>query len=190
MRVKWGNWVLHPVVMYEDFLIFAALEGGTDVQTELFGVTATCDADDIWEIGKYTNTIPEASDTVPKANGIASAGSAYEYARADHTHPSEVFVCTFTFSNYKCLCNKTFNEIKTAYEAGKICIAKYQSDIYYLNGVSDTELKFYSAYPNGGSQVTMNNKTENNMQTFYLSDWFTPKARKVTLTTSGWSNNQ
>ena len=58
VRVKWGDWVLHPVVMYEDLLAFAAFEGGTDVPTELFSVTATCDADDVWEIGKYTNSIP------------------------------------------------------------------------------------------------------------------------------------
>ena len=89
VRVKWGNWVLHPVIMYENLLAFAAFEGGTDVPTELYGVTATCDADDVWEIGKYTNSIPEASDTVPKANGTASAGSAYEYARGDHVHPSD-----------------------------------------------------------------------------------------------------
>ena len=115
---------------------------------------------------------------------------------------SEVFVCTITYSNSAFTCDKTFNEIKSAFDAGKVCIAKYiensqqayicyltyktegrgKINLYFTNilNKTDSDFKRYKIIISNTNSVTL---TSEDISTI-------PTARKVTLTTSGWSNNQ
>ena len=92
VQAKWNSWILDLVDIGNDYARFAACTGGADAQEELHTVMAYCAGEegaDYWEIGDWTNTILEASTTVPKAPGTASAGSESAYARGDHVHPKQ-----------------------------------------------------------------------------------------------------
>lgn len=75
-------------------------------------------------VGLYENNlsvprkqdVPAASTTKPKAPGTAATGESELYSRADHVHPSEVFVATYGTT--------THEEIKAAYDAGKVVLCR------------------------------------------------------------------
>ena len=91
VSAKWGNFSLRLVEIEESrAAYFSTFEGGTDVQVEIYNVTAYCGTNNQWEIGYYVNEIPFASDVIPKAPGIAKAGILGEFARGDHVHPREL----------------------------------------------------------------------------------------------------
>ena len=112
---------------------------------------------------------------------------------------NEIFVCTVTGNNTNgYICDKTFAEISKAYNAGKICIAEYSGHICYLMDHQRAQVleTFYfsniSDATNSDSKrykITINNYNNKTTVTQYSMSAI-PTARKVTLTTSGWSNNQ
>lgn len=60
--------------------------------------------------------VPAASTTEPKAPGTAAPGESELYSRADHVHPSEVFIAIYGTTTYE--------EIKAAYDAGKVVLCR------------------------------------------------------------------
>lgn len=90
VSAKWGNFSLRLVEIEEGAsLYFSTFEGGTDVQVEIYNVTACCSPNNQWELGYYMNEIPFASDAIPKEPGTAKAGILGEFARGDHVHPKQ-----------------------------------------------------------------------------------------------------
>lgn len=66
--------------------------------------------------------------------GGGSVGTSTTYARGDHIHPSEVFICHIQKNSSTDLaCDRTYAEIVAAYTAGKICIARLNNSCLYLN---------------------------------------------------------
>lgn len=92
IRAKWGSWILDLVSITNDTATFAVCRGDADTETEVNSVTAVCTGDitSSWVIGSYMNTIPVASNILPKAPGTAAAGNSIAYARANHVHPREL----------------------------------------------------------------------------------------------------
>ena len=139
------------------------------------------------------NIIPikniDPSTTTPLAPTEAgSIGTSTVYARGDHSHPSEVFICNITQSDYTYTCVKTLNEIQAAYNSGKICIAKNNQHNYYLASISVQGITFITIEDKKSCQFSIRSgNTVNYSETTLATP---PNARKVTLTTSGWSNNQ
>ena len=87
---KWGNFSLRLVEIEEGAsAYFSTFEGASDVQVEIYNVTAYCTNGNDWELGYWQNEIPFASDAIPKAPGIAKAGILGEFARGDHVHPKQ-----------------------------------------------------------------------------------------------------
>ena len=101
---------------------------------------------------------------------------------------SEVFVCTFTQSGSTYTCDKTFDEIQEAYTIGKVCIAKYSYYAYYLEYAYIYGLVF--CHTRGTTQEEFTLGQDNTITHVQRTLSTPPTARKVTLTTSGWSNNQ
>lgn len=152
------------------------------------------------------NIIPirniDPSTTTPTAPTEAGAvGTSTEYARGDHSHPSEVFWCTVTgdvmSENYSC--DKTYAEIVAAYNAGKICIVKYgglvfQLDAVKLAGLGTKYVIFKSSVDSsspssGSSGVVVLTVTSTNTVT--VEDEIVsklPNATKITLTVAGWDS--
>lgn len=101
---------------------------------------------------------------------------------------AKTFVGIITYSNSKFICDKTFSQIQQAYNAGQTCILKYNYDIYYLVTITSSEIEFCH------SNITIQDKFifNSNSNITYRSTLLSalPTARKITLTTSGWSNNQ
>ena len=133
--------------------------------------------------------VPQPSNKNPLASGAtASAGTSTEYARGDHNHPSEVFICNITQSGSTYTCDKTLSEIQAAYNSGKICIAKNNQHNYYLASISVQGMTFITIEDKKSCQFSIrSDNTVNYSETTLATP---PNARKVTLTTSGWSNNQ
>lgn len=66
--------------------------------------------------------------------GGGSVGTSTTYARGDHIHPSEVFICHIQKNSSTDLaCDRTYAEMVAAYTAGKICIARLNNSCLYLN---------------------------------------------------------
>ena len=92
VQATWNGQILDLVGIGSDYAKFAMCAGGTDAKDELNTVTAYCtpqDGADYWEIGTWSNSIPEVSTIVPKAPGTASVGTSWLYARGDHVHPKQ-----------------------------------------------------------------------------------------------------
>lgn len=151
------------------------------------------------------NIIPirniDPSTTTPLAPTEAgSVGTSTAYARGDHSHPSEVFWCTVTgdvmSEDYSC--DKTYAEIVAAYNAGKICIAKYGGIVFQLANVklagSGTKYIIFrssvsSSSTSKPSVVMMFKITSTNTVT--VEDEIVsklPNATKITLTVAGWDS--
>lgn len=135
---------------------------------------------------------PQPSTTTPLApTEVGSVGTSTAYARGDHSHPNEVFWCTVTgndTSGYTC--DKTQTEILAAYNAGKVCVAKYGTYMYYLQFAGSEVLNFYNNNASGFDILQFNIYKGINIYEDTFESLFAPQATKVTLTTSGWSNNQ
>ena len=152
------------------------------------------------------NIIPvrnvDPSTTTPSAPTEAgSVGTSTAYARGDHSHPSEVFRCTVTgdvmLEEYSC--DKTYAEIVAAYNAGKICIAKYGDIVFQfanakLAGLGTKYVIFKSSVASsstssGSSGVVVLTVTSTNTVT--VKDEIVsklPNATKITLTVAGWNS--
>ena len=140
----------------------------------------------------------DPSTTTPLAPTEAgSVGTSTAYARGDHSHPSEVFWCTVTnvgTSSYTC--DKTYAEIAAAYNAGKICIAKYGGIVFQLANVkpagSGTKYVIFKssiASSSTSSGVVVLTITSTNIVT--VEDEIVsklPDATKITLTVAGWDS--
>lgn len=142
------------------------------------------------------------STTTPLAPTEAGAvGTSTAYARGDHSHPKEVFVCTVTgdvmSEDYSC--DKTYAEIVAAYNAGKICIAKYGGIVFQLANVKlaglGTKYVIFkssvasSSTSSGSSGVVVLTITSTNTVT--VKDEIVsklPNATKITLTVAGWDS--
>lgn len=139
------------------------------------------------------NIIPirniDPSTTTPVApTETGAVGASTAYARGDHSHPSELFVCTMNKNSDTYTCNKTFSEIKSAYDAGKICIAISSNNVYYLDCViNGASINFVRT--SGASREDRFIYYINGTVSYDIS-YSDPKACKITLTASGWSNNQ
>ena len=101
---------------------------------------------------------------------------------------NQVFVCTFTQSGSTYTCDKTFDEIQEAYTIGKVCIAKYSYYAYYLEYAYIYGLVF--CHTRGATQEEFTLGQDNTITHVQRTLSTPPTARKITLTTSGWSNNQ
>lgn len=149
------------------------------------------------------NIIPikniDPSTTTPLAPTEAgSVGTSTTYARGDHSHPSEVFWCTVTgdvmSENYSC--DKTYAEIVAAYNAGKICIAKYGGLVFQLDNVKPAGLgtkyvKFKSSVASSSTSSSFVVLTVTSTNTVTMEDEIVsklPNAIKITLTVAGWDN--
>lgn len=149
------------------------------------------------------NIIPirniDPSTTTPLAPTEAgSVGTSTTYARGDHSHPSEVFWCTVTgdvmSENYSC--DKTYAEIVAAYNAGKICIAKYGGLVFQLDNVKPAGLgtkyvKFKSSVASSSTSSGFVVLTVTSTNTVTMEDEIVsklPNAIKITLTVAGWDN--
>lgn len=141
----------------------------------------------------------DPSTTAPLAPTEAgSVGTSTAYARGDHSHPSEVFWCIVTgdvmSEDYSC--DKTYAEIVAAYNAGKICIAKYGGLVFQLANVkpmgSGTKYVIFkssvSASSSSSSVVVL---TVTSTNTVTMEDEIVsklPNATKITLTVAGWNS--
>ena len=102
---------------------------------------------------------------------------------------SEVFTITISGYDGNFTSNKTGVEIQKAYDAGKICVALVRSsDPMFAIQVFENEATFVSYLNYDGTTETYRITYDGTVQ--YTENNINPKARKVTLTTSGWSNNQ
>lgn len=177
--------------------------GGTEDQAIFTGIYYDLDAELqysvslLYQLGEpgfqQYNIIPvrdvTPSTTTPLASTEAgSVGTSTEYARGDHSHPSEVFICNITQSNSTYTCDKTLSEIQAAYNSGKICIAKNNQHNYYLASISVQGITFITIEDKKSCQFSIRSGNTINYSETTLAT--PPNARKVTLTTSGWSNNQ
>lgn len=102
---------------------------------------------------------------------------------------SELFTVTISGYDGNFTSNKTGIEIQRAYNAGKICVAIVRSsDPMFAIQVFESEATFVSSLNYDGTMEIYRIIYDGTVQ--YTKDSINPKARKVTLTTSGWSNNQ
>lgn len=145
------------------------------------------------------NIIPikniDPSTTTPLAPTEAGAvGTSTAYARGDHSHPSEVFWCIVTgdVMSEDYLCDKTYAEIVAAYNAGKICIAKYGGLVFQLANVkpagSGTKYVIFRSSVSSSSVAVL---TVTSTNTVTMEDEIVsklPNAIKITLTVAGWDN--
>lgn len=145
------------------------------------------------------NIIPirniDPSTTTPLAPTEAgSVGTSTTYARGDHSHPSEVFWCIVTgdVMSEDYLCDKTYAEIVAAYNAGKICIAKYGGLVFQLANVkpagSGTKYVMFRSSVSSSSVAVL---TVTSTNTVTMEDEIVsklPNAIKITLTVAGWDN--
>ena len=134
--------------------------------------------------------IPDPSTTTPSTPTEAgSVGTSTTYARGDHSHPNEVFWCTVTgndTSGYTC--DKTQTEILAAYNAGKVCVAKYGTYMYYLQFAGSETLNFYNNNANGFDLLQFNIDKGINIYEYTFESLFAPQATKITLTVAGWNS--
>lgn len=135
-------------------------------------------------------TSPQPSTTTPSTPTEAgSVGTSDAYARGDHSHPSEVFWCTVTGnSSSGYTCDKTQAEILVAYNAGKVCVAKYNQYTYYLEFVNSENINFYNSDANGFSILQFNIDKGINIYEYAFDTLFAPHATKITLTVAGWNS--
>lgn len=93
--------------------------------------------------------VPTLSDTAALALGTASAGTSTEASRADHVHPSEIFVATYGTTTYA--------EVDNAFKAGKVLFAKNSSDdlaqytTYIDLGTEQQYIFSFTAMPTSGT---------------------------------------
>lgn len=203
IRAKWGSWILDLMDIGDDYATFATCRGSTNTSTELASVTALCTADiaDSWEIGSWNNNTPSASTTAPQAPGTATAGASLQYARSDHVHPTELFVCNITKNSNDYTCDKTFAEILEAYNAGKVCIAKYVEDgtgthICYLVEFYSVQQQRRFTFSNiVGTRTTSSNQRSIRIavtmaNTVSVNEYIVsglPQAIKITLPIADWN---
>lgn len=140
------------------------------------------------------------STTTPLAPTEAgSVGTSAAYARGDHSHPNEVFWCTVTgdvmAEDYSC--DKTYAEIVAAYNAGKICIAKYRGIVFQLANVQLAGLgpkyvifkSSVASFSTSSSGVVVLKVTSTNTVTVEEEIVSAlPNATKITLTVAGWDS--
>lgn len=136
---------------------------------------------------------PQPSTVTPLAPTTpGSVGTNKAYARADHTHPSEVFIATLSGYGGHYTCDKTGAEIQAAHEAGKICIlnTNVDSDPAYLLQAFEYRTVFNRTTLLGShGEIEEYIIDYSGVVTYKLYNLW-PTVRKITLTTSGWSNNQ
>ena len=81
--------------------------------------------------------VPAASTTAPKAPGTAAPGESKLYSRSDHVHPSEVFIATYGTTTYE--------EIKAAYDAGKVVLCKYNQAFIPMIHADNVGIYFFGS---------------------------------------------
>lgn len=128
------------------------------------------------------------STTTPLApTATGSVGTSDAYARGDHSHPKEVFLITVTGESTSSLsCDKTYAQIISAINLGKICVLRYGDGFYNL-------ARYYSS----GNFVRFVNIINNEWTEIAISasgityESFTPLPRteKVTLTVANWNSS-
>ena len=159
---------------------------------------------------------PQPSTTTPLAPTKAgSIGASDAYARGDHVHPSEMITLTGNMyeGNDGVTTEATYTSIKSLLTKYKII----QFELNYHESTNDKKLFFNTIYTNGNPEQiifsgaekggndnynclnfiifssassTVEFKSYSTMTEDGLRYFYKPTARKVTLTTSGWSNNQ
>ena len=159
---------------------------------------------------------PQPSTTTPLAPTEAgSIGASDAYARGDHVHPSEMITLTGNMyeGNDGVTTEATYTSIKSLLTKYKII----QFELNYHESTNDKKLFFNTLHINGNPEEvifsgaekggndnynclnfiifssassTVEFKSYSTMTEDGLSYFYKPTARKITLTTSGWSNNQ
>ena len=102
-----ANWTTNNPVLLDGEIIVVDTASG-DVRFKVGDGTSRYTAlpflDEGWDI-------PAPSSTTPNMDGTADIGTSTTYARADHVHPSDMFVATYGTT--------TTAELDAAYQAGK-----------------------------------------------------------------------
>lgn len=119
--------------------------------------------------------------------GLGNVDNVKQYS-ATNPPPYPVFICNITQSGSAYTCDKTLSEIQAAYNSDKICIAKNNQHDYYLASISVQGITFITIEDKKSCQFSI--KSDNTVNYSETTLATPPNARKVTLTTSGWSNNQ
>ena len=116
---------------------------------------------------------------------------------------SEVFICTVTGNDTDgYTCDKTYNEILEAYNAGKICIAEYLEAhtwthiCYLVQFYSVQQLRNFTFSNITGEQTISSNQRSIRItihvdNTVYVNEYVMsglPRATKITLTVAGWDS--
>ena len=159
---------------------------------------------------------PQPSTTTPLApTETGSVGTSTAYARGDHVHPSEVI--TLTGNMYEgdegVSTDNTYRSINSLLTKYKII----QFELNYHESTNDKKLFFTTIHTNANPEEIIfsgveegGNNNYNSLNFIIFSSassivefknyttmtkdgldyFYKPTARKVTLTTSGWSNNQ
>lgn len=139
--------------------------------------------------------VPAASTTAPKAPGTAAPGESELYSRSDHVHPSEVFIATYGTTTYE--------EIKAAYDAGKVVLCRDARLLVPLSYCTVTGAIFSSC---AQSTVTTLIRWRNNSEWIKNQETLVPDTRTInrkalsaditlgavytaTLTAAGWATS-
>lgn len=145
--------------------------------------------------------VPQPSTTTPlMPTEAGSVGTSVEYTRGDHSHPKELFVCTITKNADNYTCDKTFDAILEAYNAGKVCVAKYvensaQTHICYLVAFYTVQIMRVVIFNNIELMQTTNSNQRSICITINRADKVSvtehtvsevPQAIKITLTVADW----
>ena len=200
VRAKWDAWILDLVDIKADTATFAAGQGSWANSDALTSVTAQCGSNDSWKIGFFRHMTPFPSSADPKAPGTATPGTLLPFAREDHVHPSELFVCNITQNSDNYTCDKTYAAILEAYNTGKVCIAKYvensaQTHICYLVAFytvqimrvfvfNDIELEQTANYPQRSICITINRADKVSVTEYTVAE--VPQTIKITLPVADW----
>lgn len=140
--------------------------------------------------------VPTLSDTAALALGTASAGTSTEASRADHVHPSEIFVATYGTT--------TFNEIKTAYYDHKAVLCtngNYTAELVFISssfavfsfGLGSSLGQWIIGTTTGGSWVNKSIDVVSASTTINGKDLYSNitlgAMYSATLTASGWTTS-
>lgn len=144
-------------------------------------------------------TSPQPSTTTPLAPtplalggdgsvGGGSVGTSTTYARGDHIHPSEVFICYIDkYSSTNITCDKTYDEIVAAYTAGKTCIARWNSSCLYLNYYHQTKniIRFFGLGSKSNAVIEIDINNNITLSTIRIL----PLAKEITLYKEAWDGS-
>lgn len=132
----------------------------------------------------------DPSTTTPSApTETGSVGTSAAYARGDHVHPSELFVCNmYKNSSTTIMCDRTYAEIVAAYTAGKICIARWgSSSCLYLNYYHQTKniIRFFGVGNKANTVIEIDSLNHITLSTIRIL----PLAKEITLYKGAWDGS-